>query len=194
MSGMAVTVAGRTSLAGAEVPLLVLGGGRRWCAAIHLDTGALVTARWSLPGEPLPPLTLARSTLSPDPDVADPVRPEDVALAAPPEALGRTTRRRAERWLRPVLHPAREHLLGSPSPAVPYWTLTGSSPSVAVVDPPGGVRLSRGQCRFRWRNVEHALPVLPLALDTAPHRPRRIVVSLSPPRAGHCYKLVAALL
>lgn len=192
---MAVTTAGHTSLAGAEVQLLVLGGGRRWCAAIHLGTGALVSARWPLPtDEPLEPLTLARSLVAPDQGGGDPIRPEDVALAGPPEPLGRTTRRRAERWLRPVLHPAREHLLGSPGPAVPYWTLTGTSPSLAVVDPPGGLRLDRGQCRFRWRNVAHVLPVLPGALDTAPNRPRRLVVTLSPPRAGHCYKVVAALL
>ena len=195
MSSMAVTVAGHTSLAGAEVQLLVLGGGRRWCAAIHLGTGALVSARWSQPADgPLAPLTLARSLVAPDQDGADPIRPEGVALAAPPEPVGRTSRRRAERWLRPVLHPAREHLLGSPGPAVPYWTLTGTSPSLAVVDPPGGLHLDRGQCRFRWRNVDHALPVLPQGLDAVPVRPRRLVVTLSPPRAGQCYKVVAALL
>lgn len=195
MGAVAVTLAGQTSLAGAEVQLLALGGGRRWCAAIHLGTGALVTARWAPPSDgPLGPLTLARGVLAPDQGGADPVRPEDVTLARPPEPVGRTSRRRAERWLRPVLHPDREHLLGSPGPAVPYWTLTGTAPSLAVVHPPGGIRVARGQARFRWRNVAHALPVLPTALDTAPHRPRRLVVTLSSPRAGHCYKVVAALL
>ena len=195
MVAMAVTVAGHTSLAGAEVQLLVLGGGRRWCAAIHLGTGALVSARWSEPSDPpLAPFTLARGLMAPDQGGADPIRPEDVALAVPPEPVGRTSRRRAERWLRPVLHPDREHLLGFPGPAVPYWTLSGARPSLAVVAPLGEVRVARGQCRFRWRNVEHALPVLPQALDTVPHRPRRLVVTLSPPRDGHCYKLVAALL
>lgn len=194
MGAVAVTLPGQTSVAGAHVDLLVLGGGRRWCAAVHLGTGALASARWEAPCPPLAPLTLARGTLAVDQHGADPVRPEDVALALPPEPVGRATRRRAERWLRPVLHPDREHLLGSPGPAVPYWTLTGTAPSLAVVHPPGGVRVARGQARFRWRNVAHALPVLPTALDTAPHRPRRLVVTLSSPRAGHCYKVVAALL
>ena len=195
MGAVAVTVVGRTSLAGAEVQLLVLAGGQRWCAAIHLGTGALVSARWEQPAaRPLAPLTVARGVVAVDQDVADPVRPEEVALDTAPEVVGRTSARRAERWLRPLLHPASEHLLGFPGPAAPYWTLTGARPSVAVVAPPSPIRIADGRCRFRWRNVAHTLPVLPQALDACPHRPRRIVVTLSAPRDGQCYKVVAALL
>lgn len=192
---MAVTIAGRTSLAGAELRLLVLAGGLRWCAAIDLATGALVGARWSEPSPgPLAAFTVVRAKLSDDQGDADPVRPEEVGLDAAPRPVGRASRRRAERWLRPVLHPYGEHLLGFPGPAAPYWTLTGSRPSLAVVDPRDPPVVDGGQCRFRWRNAAHVLPVLPSAAETCPERPRRLVVTLSSPRQGHCYKLVAALL
>ena len=191
---MAVTIARRTSLAGAEVQLLVLAGGRRWCAAIHLETGALVSARWDEPTAGLAPLALAQAQVADDQGDADPVRPEEVTLDTAPTEVGRASRRRAERWLRPVLHPSSEHLLGFAGPAVPYWTLTGDRPSLAVVAPAEPPVVGGGQCRFRWRNMVHALPLLPRALDACPTHPRRLVVTLSAPRAGHCYKVVAALL
>lgn len=192
---MAVTIAGPTSLAGAEAQLLVLAGGQRWCAAIHLGTGALVSARWDHPvASTLAPLTMARARVADDQGDVDPVRPEELVLDAPPRPVGRVARRRAERWLRPLLHPSGEHLLGFPGPAVPYWALTGTRPSLAVVAPAAPPVVAGGQCRFRWRNLAHTLPVLPQALDARPQRPRRLVVALSAPRAGHCYKVVAALL
>ena len=195
MVAVAVTVAGRTSLVSAEVQLLVLAGGSRWCAAIHLGTGALVSARWDEPAAAsLAPLTVARARVAGDQGHADPMRPEEIALETPPDPVGRTSRRRAERWLRPLLHPAGEHLLGFPGSTAPYWTLTGTRPSLAVVAPSPPVRLAGGGCRFRWRNVTYTLPVLPHALDGAPHHPRRLVVTLSAPHEGQCYKVVAALL
>ena len=191
---MAVTIAGRTSLAGEEVELLLLAGGQRWCAAIHLGTGALVSARWHEPAAGLAPLQVASAFLAGDQGELDPVRPEEIALATPPRPLAAAGRRRVEKLLRPVLHPTGEHLLGFAGPAVPYWTLTGTRPSVAVVAPAAPPVVAAGQCRFRWRNLDHALPVLPYALPTVPARPRRVVVTLSGPRAGHCYKVVAGLL
>ena len=192
--GVAVTIAGRTSLAGAEMQLLVLAGGQRWCTAIDLGTGALVSARWERPDRALTPLVVAHARLDDDQDDADPVRPEEVTLSRSPRVLGRTTRRRAERWLRPVLHPKGEHLLGFAGPAAPYWTLDGTRPTVAVVAPTTPPRMVGDRCRFSWRNVAHSLPVLPRALAASPHKPRRLVVTLSAPRQGHCYKLVAAVL
>ena len=194
MEPVAVTIAGRTSLAGGEMELLLLAGGQRWCAAIHLETGALVSARWEEPAPHLSPLLLARARVAADQGDTDPVRPEEVVLAAPPRPVGSAGRRQVEKLLRPVLHPTGEHLLGFPGPAAPYWTLTGTRPSVAVVAPAAPPVVAGGQCRFRWRNVHHNLPVLPHALATRPRRPRRLVVTLSTPRAGHCYKVVAALL
>lgn len=193
---MAVTIVGRTSLAGEEVELLLLAGGQRWCAAIHLDTGALVSARWTDPAPAgLVPLVVARARVAGDQGGTDPVRPEELVLESAPRPVGPVpSRRRVDKLLRPVLHPPGEHLLGFPGPAAPYWTLTGERPSVAVVAPDPAPVVTGGQCRFRWRNLHHVLPVLPRALEARPARPGRLVVTLSAPRAGHCYKVVAALL
>lgn len=194
---MAVTTARRTSLVGGDVRLLVLAAGRQWCAAIDLSSGGLVSAEWAAPTPaPLPRLGIVAARVA-DGDAegeVDPMRPEAIALATPPQPVGAMRRRRAERWLRPLLHPAGEHLLGFAGPAVPYWTLTGERASVAVAAPPDRPVLTRGECRFRWRDTPHVLPVLPAALADCPPRPRRILVALTPPRAGHCYKVVAGLL
>lgn len=161
---------------------------------MQLDTGALVTARWEEPTTGLAPLVIARARVAVDQSDADPVRPEEVTLDAPPRPLGPATRRRAERLLRAVLHPSDEHLLGIAGPATPYWALDGNRPSIAVVAPSAAPVVSGSLCRFRWRNLVHALPVLPQALATRPAHPRRLVVTLSAPRRGYCYKVVVALL
>ncbi|MGI8686562.1 MAG: hypothetical protein ACR2MO_15985 [Acidimicrobiales bacterium] len=191
---MAVTIAGRTSLAGAEVRLLLLAGGQRWCAAMHVESGALVSARWEEPAPGLAPFVLATARVAADQSEVDPVRPEEVTLTAAPRPVGHVSRRRAERMLRAVLHPDTEHLLGIAGPATPYWTLDGTRPSIAVVAPSQAPVIAGGQCRFRWRKLVHSLPVLPHALDNRPARPRRLVIALSAPRQGYCYKVVAALL
>ena len=174
--------------------LLVLASGRQWCAAIDLATGGLVSAHWAGPRAPLEQLTVAGGSLAGGPEVPDPMRPEAITLAAAPEPAGRMSRRRAERLMRPLLHPETEHVLGFAGPAIPYWTLAGDRASVAVLGPRDRPVVVAGECRFRWRNAVHRLPVLPTALAACPLRPRRLVVTLSPPRAGHCYKVVAALL
>ena len=194
MVGVAVTIAGRTSLAGAEVALLLLAGGQRWCAAMDLETGALVSARWDEPVDGLDPFVIAKAREAGDQSDVDPVRPEEVTLEAPPHPVGHVTRRRADRMLKAVLHPPAEHLLGIAGQATPYWALDGTRPSIAVVAPSPAPVVSGDQCRFRWRNVAHALPILPQALAARPARPRRLVVALSAPRKGYCYKVVAALL
>ena len=194
MAGVAVTIAGRTSLAGGEVDLLLLAGGQRWCAAIHLGSGALLSARWDDPVDGLRPLVVARARVADDQSDVDPARPEEVALDTPPTPVGRANRRRAEHFLREVLHPNVDHLLGFAGPAIPYWALDGTRPATTVVAPASSPVITSGVCRFRWRKLAHALPVLPQALDTRPRHPRRLVVTLSAPREGYCYKVVAALL
>lgn len=191
---MAATTERRTSLAGGDVEFLVLAGGRRWCAAIDLSNGALRTVEWDDDVEPPRALAVVRGRVRAPDEPPDPARPEAMALAGAPALAGRMPRRRAERWLRPLLHPDSEHLLGFPGPATPYWTLNGERASVALVAPPTPPVVAGGHCRFRWRNVVHALPVLPSALARRPRRPRRLVVALSPPRDGQCYKVVAGLL
>lgn len=87
-----------------------------------------------------------------------------------------------------------DHLLGFAGPAVPCWTLTGERASVAVIAPKTRPVVQGGECRFQWCDIPHVLPVLPAALADCPARPRRLLVALSPPRAGHCYKVVAGIL
>lgn len=191
---MAVAIARRTSLAGAELQLLVLAGGRRWCTAIDLASGALVTGTWRDAVAVPAPFSVTRARLDDDADGHDPMRPEAVVLASAPEAAGRMPSRRAKRLLRPLLHPPGEHLLGFAGPALPYWMLTGERPSAAVVAPPARPRVTATTCRFWWRGLPHRLPVHPDALATAPARPDHLVVALTAPRQGHCYKVVLALL
>lgn len=195
---MAVTTARRTSLVGADVQLLVLAAGRQWCAAIDLASGGLVSAEWAVHAPPSSVLSrfsvVAGHLTSGGSAPGDPMRPEAIALSAPPHPVGRMSQRRTERWVRPLLHPPGEHLLGFAASAVPYWTLTGERASVALVAPSGRPVIHGAECRFRWRNIAHVLPVLPAALTACPSRPRRLLVALTPPRAGHCYKVVAGLL
>jgi hypothetical protein len=114
--------------------------------------------------------------------------------------------------------PNERNLLGFPGGAAPYWEFRGMRPSVAVVAPALGPLLFRRQtddttwARFGWARNDNWLPVedpkatqclwstgkdrltgkdLAAALG---FRPRYLLVALTPPRAGHCYKTVVALL
>ncbi len=191
---MAAAIVRRTSLASGDVPVLVVAAGPRWCAAIDLNSGALRLARWPEPGPVLAPYTLARVEVAHDQGGADPTRPEDVVLTAAPAPTGRVGRRRAERWLRPLLHPEGQDLLGSAGPDVAYWTVTADRPSVAVVSPSSPPVLLGDRCHFRWGSAVQVLPALDGARRWCPAHPRRVLVALSGPRDGRCYKVVAALL
>lgn len=191
---MAAAIVRRTSLAGGVVQLLVVAGGPRWCAAIDLSSGALRLARWPETGPALAPFTLVRAVVAADQGGADPTRQEDVVLTGRPTPSGRVRRRQAERWLRPLLHPEGQDLLGTAGTDVPYWSVTPDRPSVAVVAPPSPPVLLGDRCHFRWGHAEQVLPALPSARQSCPPRPRRVLVALSGPREGRCYKVVAALL
>ena len=85
--------------------------------------------------------------------------------------------RRAERWLRPLLHPRRQPLLGITGPAIPFWDLDGAHPSVAIVEPDRGPIVHEGagspKCRFAWRGLWHELPLTGPVLPGA----RRMLVA-----------------
>jgi hypothetical protein len=199
---------------GGQVQLLVLAAGTAGCAAVDVATGTLVRAHYSGPApEPLAPYDLVVAQLGDDDHLA--FAPESVVIADTPARVGRLTGRRAERYLRPLLHPPTAHLLGSVGPTVPFWTLRADRPSLGLVAPDGIVvdRARTGlRCRFRWRRVTYDLPIhdprvtraldhpaatclsgraLARALGWAPDR---LLVALTPPRKGHCYKVVAAVL
>lgn len=194
MGAVAAAIDRRTSPAVDDLRMLVVAGGPRWCAAIDLSTGAVHLARWSTPGPALAPFTVVTAEPAADQSDADPCRREDLVLAGPPVPAGRVSRRRAERWLRPLLHPEGQELLGSAAPDVAYWTLSADRPSVALVAPRPAPVVLGDRCHFRWGHARQTLPVLPAARRWSPPRPRRVLVALSGPRDGRCHKVVAALL
>jgi hypothetical protein len=200
----------RTDIPGATLELLVLAADVDHCAGVDLASGALVRA-WS----PAPidvilrPYDIIRATLDDTTDLLpDPSQPEAVPLIEPPESVGRMTGRRAERYLRALVHPTGQPLLALHGPAVPFWQRTAAYPSIAVVEPegPAVIRLRDAalSCLFRWRGVPVELPCVDRRLARAlvaarrtrvdSGRGERLLVALAPPVDGHCHKVVAALL
>jgi hypothetical protein len=114
--------------------------------------------------------------------------------------------------------PAEPHLLGFPGASAPYWEFRGMRPSVALVVPSQGPVLFRRRvdssvwARFGGGRSDNWLPVEDrralaalwasrrdrLAGRALAHalgfRPHVVVVALSRPRDGHCYKIVTAIL
>jgi hypothetical protein len=123
-----------------------------------------------------------------------------------------------KRYLRALVAPKGEPLLGFPASATPYWTLNGTRPSLALITPDDGLTVTRRQpddtlwARFQWDAGLHHLPVDDARLSTAfadgrrvrlagralshalGHRPHYLLVALAPPRNGHCYKTLVAVL
>ncbi len=192
----------RSSEPGTTLQLLVLTPTADGCIGIDVDSGALVRASYDRPVEDPDAADLRCFDLviapiaEPEEDDLEPTLPEAVILGDPPRRVGRLSRRKAEKLLRPLVHPRRDHLLGIPGPTVPFWELRGNHPTVAVVEPerpPAVIRRPTGtglRCRFQWRGVGQELPLL-----AAPRGPaRRLLVALTPPVEGRCYKVVAGLL
>lgn len=169
---------------------------------------------------PLEPLCLATATVgSCDEAVPDPARPEAVVFEQRPRRFPKSRPRLARRYLGGLLAPANQPLLGFPAPAVRYWDLDSTRGSVAVVEVRGGPVLIRRpeegelvRARFEWGGLRHELPVLDSRLvgamltservqlsGTSLHRrlgwwPRYLVVALTGPRDGYCYRVVASAL
>jgi hypothetical protein len=195
---------------GVTVHLLVVSVTGAYCAGVDLATGALVRA-WAeaAPEERVRPLDVVEVVTDLEADlVPDPFQPEAFGVAGAPVVVDRLPARRAERLIRPLLHPERGHLLGVSATAIPFWERSGDHPSIAVVEPKGRVVLVRQGgylgCRFGWLGHERELPCLDRAL--AGHMDRsgrtrlvagkgdRLVVALSAPIEGRCHKVVETLL
>ena len=189
--------------------------------AVDLGSGAVVRLRigWDAPGGPgLEPFDVVDVEWADDPEQDDLAQPEAVTVRGIPAALGKVRGRRARRVLRSVVIRAEPHLLGFPGTSAPYWEFRGMRPSVAVVVPSRGPVLFRRRqddtvwARFGWPRSDNWLPVEDrraiAALERARRdrlsgkdldgalgfRPQFLVVALSRPREGHCYKIVASLL
>lgn len=195
---------------GAALELLVVAADGGQCAGVELGSGALVRA-WSPAPCPvtLHPFDVVEVVVSAAADApADPAEPESLVCTDAPEPVGRITGRRAERFLRPLQHPAGRPLLGFHAPAVPFWERCNDRPSIALVDPEGPCLLRRDgdylACRFAWQGLVRELACLDrtmaAAMDHAGRtrhrveRGTRLVVALTPPIDGLCHKVVEALL
>jgi hypothetical protein len=207
----------RVAVAGAELRILVLASRRSGCVGVDLDSGAFVRAAFPSPvEEPFAPLDLVAGEVGDPIDPPDPSRPEAVQLSDVPRRVGNAGPRKVGRWLTPLHHPPQAPLLGFPGSRVPYWTLVGDRPSLALVVPSSAVEIRLGpggyECSFGWQGATHQYPLVDaFLLDTLArlerrhmgahdmarvlgYRPGRILVMLGEPHDGYCWKEVAALL
>jgi hypothetical protein len=214
---MRTEVSCRVGLAGAELRVLVLAADTRGCVGVDLDSGAFVRASYTATcNESYSSFDVVSGHIAATSQLPDVSRPETVELEAAPTLCGRLSARRVERYLDPLLHPRRRPLLGFTGRAVPYWTLAGDRPSLTIVDIATGPQLRQVaggyECRFTWQGGRHQYPLgdrrLALQLEDVGwprfsgrdlqrllgYRVRRLLVVLTPPHDGYCYKVVAALL
>ena len=197
--------------------MLVLAPQPDGCVGIDLDSGAFVRAVYPTGGgEALEAFDVTTAPIGAPLDPPDIVRPEAVALARAPERIGSLRPRRAERYLQALRHPAQGPLLGFQGVTVPYWTLSGDRPSLALVEPTDGPLVLVGpggyECRFSWQGTVHQFPLGDRRLAeelyrlrrrrSSPReltrilgfRPARLLLVVAGPIDGHCTKQVAALL
>ncbi|MGH9115083.1 MAG: hypothetical protein ACRDWW_04555 [Acidimicrobiales bacterium] len=196
--------------AGTILELLVVAADGHHCAGVDLQSGALVRAWSPVPdGHLLEPYDVVAATIDEDTDaVPDPWEPEALVLAEAPHPVRRVTGRRAEKLLRPLLHPRKQPLLGITAPAVPFWERRPDHPSIAVVEPEGPITMLRDghflACWFAWLGHERELPCLDRRIAGQMDRSGRgrmscakgdrLVVSMTPPIDGRCHKVVEAIL
>jgi hypothetical protein len=196
--------------AGVVLQLLVVAADGFHCAGVDVDSGALVRAWSPVPeGHRLNPYDVVEVTLDENADVVpDPSEPEALAIIAAPEPVGRITGRKAERLIRPLLHPKGQALLGVGATAVPFYERRSDHPSIGLVDPEGPTLLRRDgsflSCRFGWQGHQRELPCLDrrraAEMDRAgmtrmaATKGARLVVAFTPPINGRCHKVVEAVL
>ena len=215
MVAMATVLRQRVAEAGAHLDLLVLASEANGSIGVDLESGAFVRARHPVNNRRmLRPFSVARGELAPG-DMFDASQPELAEFTGPPRPTLRLNPRKADRWLRPLLHPPRPPLLGLAGNAIPYWTLEGDRPSVSLVEPQeiGVARAPGGYvCRFIWEHTFHELFLRDRRLLAAlasqqvercgerqlahllGHGPDRLLVALTAPIQGYCYKAVMGVL
>ncbi len=206
---------------GTALVLLVLACHREDTTAIDLASGTLVRARVPWPDDHTPDLDafdVVEARLAEEPERDDLAQPEAVTTDGLPRHVGTLHGRRVRKLLHRLATPVEPHVLGFPGASAPYWEFHGFRPSLALVVPTKGPVLFRREgdrsvwVRFGWGRSDNWLPVedrrAVRALDVARrdriqgkdltsalgYKPYYLVVSLSSPRDGHCYKTVRALL
>lgn len=206
---------------GAELSVLVLACTEDDTTAIDLASGALIRLRVPWPPGHAPDLAafdVVEARLAEDPETDDMAQPEAATTAELPRHVGTMRPRRARRLLQALTATPDGPLLGFPGASAPYWEFRGQRPSVALIVPTRGpqfIRRAREDStwvRFGWNRDDVWLPVesaeATRALDAARRdrlsgkalatalgfRPHYLLVVLSQPRDGHCYKLCTAVL
>ncbi len=205
----------RTTTPGSVLELMVLASGRRSCIGVDLDSGALIRTVESISRPLLKIFTAVRGTTA-QPSFDRPEHPELVAFDQELLPIGSIAPKRAQRMIKPLLHPKQGPLLGFYGPSTPWWEREANAPSVAILEVDRRIRAihtPRGlRVQFAWNGSIHDLPLEDLRvlerLDWVPeqpnatfplaeiirYEPRRLLLAISRPVNGYCTKVVAGLL
>ncbi len=206
---------------GSTLHLLVLSSTIEDTTVVDLATRTVMRVRvpWPEGHEPdISTFDVVEVTLADDPERDDLARPEATTVADLPRHVGTLRGRHLRKLLRRLVAAPDGPLLGFPGPSAPYWEFRGFRPSVALIEPTRRPQLIRRQAdgttwvRFGWDRDDVWLPVedrnAARALDAARRErlsgkslatalgfePQYLLVTVSPPRDGHCYKVCAAVL
>lgn len=206
---------------GTELHLLVLACTLEDTTAVDLASGVLVRLRvpWPEGHEPdLSPFDVVETVVAADPERDDLAQPEAVTSADLPRHVGTLSGRRVRHMLARLATTPNGPLLGFRGSSAPYWEFRGTRPSAALIVPTRGPQLIRRVedqstwMRFGWDRDDVWLPVTDIraarALDAARRerlsgkslstalgfRLQYLLVTLSRPRNGHCYKIITAVL
>lgn len=209
------------TVGGAHLRVLVLASTPEDTTVVDLSSRSLMRLRVPWPAGHAPdlsPFDVVEATLADDPECDDLAQPEAVTVASPPRRVGSLKGRRARTILERLSASHDGPLLGFHGPSAPYWDFRGLRPSIALVHPTRAPQLLRRQAdgstwvRFGWERDDVWLPVedgrsvraldasrserlagkqLSTALGFSPHY---LLVAVSSPRSGHCYKICSAIL
>ena len=209
------------TVGGAKLRVLVLGCTPEDTTVVDLASRSLLRLRIPWPPGHAPDLSafdVVEAALADDPECDDLAQPEAATVAALPRRVGRLQGRRTRAMLTRLAATHDGPLLGFHGPSAPYWDFRGLRPSVSLVHPTRGPQLLRRRAdgstwvRFGWERDDVWLPVEDLravrALDASRGErltgkplatalgfpPHFLLVAVSRPREGHCYKICQAVL
>ena len=205
---------------GSTLHLLVLSSTLEDTTVVDLATRTVMRVRvpWPEGHDPdIATFDVVEVTLADDPERDDLAQPEATTVADLPRHVGTLRGRRCASSSASGRHPRRAPTR-FPGPSAPYWEFRGFRPSVALIEPTRRPQLLRREAdastwvRFGWDRDDVWLPVedrnAARALDAARRdrlsgktlatalgfEPQYLLVTVSPPRDGHCYKVCAAVL
>jgi hypothetical protein len=206
---------------GSTLHLLVLSSTQEDTTVVDLATRTVMRIRVPWPEDYEPDIgtfDVVEVTLAADPERDDLAQPEATTVEDLPRHVGTLRGRHVRKLLRRLVAKPDGPLLGFPGASAPYWEFRGFRPSVAIIEPTRSPQLIRRSAdgstwvRFGWDRDDVWLPVedrkAARALDAARRErlsgksltnalgfePQYLLVTVSPPRDGHCYKVCAAVL